>query len=251
MTLPHDPLLYIVAALAVILVGLAKGGFVGLGAVAMPVLALVMDPVKAAAMMLPILMVQDAVTVWSFRRQIDAPTLRIMLTGGCFGVFLGWLFASTVSGDAVRGLVGLIALVFGSYRLAQDRGFSFKAKRVWPAWLGAFWGAVSGFTSHVAHAGGPPFQVWALTRNFPPLVYIGTSSIFFAIINLVKVPAYFALGQFAWANMQLTLVFLPLAVLSTVSGVWLVKRIPPARFQTMISVLMIAVGIELLRVSLV
>ena len=250
MNLPHDPVFYGVAAIAVILVGVAKGGFAGLGAAAMPILVLVMDPAPAAAMLLPILIAQDVVSVWAFRREFDLATLKLMVPGGLVGVFLGWLFATAVPVEAVRGLVGLIAVVFGFYRLAMGKGMSMGFKGGLPNWVGSFWGGVSGFTSQVAHAGGPPFQVWALSRNFPPAIFIGTSSIFFAILNWLKVPAYFALGQFTAANMKLTMVFMPLAIASTVAGVWLVRRISPARFNSLIALLMVGVGAELLRQSL-
>jgi uncharacterized protein len=250
LTLPTDPVFYIVAGIAVFLVGIAKGGFVGLGAASMPLLVLVLDPVRAAAVLLPILMVQDAVGVWAFRKDFDLPTLKLMLPGAFVGIFLGWLLASVVPSDGVRAMVGLIALVFGANRVLAMRGHALSLRGSLPNWLGSFWGGVSGFTSQVAHAGGPPFQVWALTRNFPQLTFAGTSGIFFAIINWAKVPAYAALGQFTWANMQLTLVFLPLAVLSTLAGVVMVKRVSPARFQLAINLIMIAVGAELLRDAL-
>ncbi|NCA02403.1 MAG: sulfite exporter TauE/SafE family protein [Sphingomonadaceae bacterium] len=112
-SLPTDPIFYSVAAIAVILVGVAKGGFAGLGAAAMPILVLVMDPAPAAAMLLPILIAQDIVSVWAFRRDFDVATLKLMLPGGLVGVFLGWLFATAVPVEAVRGLVGMIAIVFG------------------------------------------------------------------------------------------------------------------------------------------
>jgi uncharacterized membrane protein YfcA len=105
---------------------------------------------------------------------------------------------------------------------------------------------VSGFTSQVAHAGGPPFQIWALTRKFPHTVFIGTSSIFFAVVNWIKVPAYLALGQFTAANMHLTMIFMPVAIASTFAGVWLVKRIKPERFYGVINILLVAVGLALL-----
>ncbi len=117
MNLPTDILFYIVAGVAVILVGLAKGGFAGLGAAAIPLLALVMDPIAAAGMLLPILMVQDIVSVWAFRRSYDARTLWLTLPGAVVGIFLGWYLASVIPADAVRGFVGVIALAFGTYRL--------------------------------------------------------------------------------------------------------------------------------------
>lgn len=247
MSLPTDILFYIVAGAAVILVGLAKGGFAGLGAAAMPMLALVMDPVAGAGMLLPILMVQDIVSVWAFRRSYDARTLILTVPGAVVGIFLGWYLASVIPADAVRGFVGIIALAFGTYRLLPLLGRPVKLSGPAPEWVGTVMGAVAGFTSQIAHAGGPPFQIWALSRNFPHLVFVGTSSIFFAVINWFKVPAYAALGQFNAQNMTLTAIFLPLAILSTLAGVRLVKRVSPERFNVIINLLMVIIGAELIR----
>lgn len=109
-----------------------------------------------------------------------------------------------------------------------------------------FWGTISGFTSQIALAGGPPFQIWAMTRKFSQDVFVGTCAIFFAAINWFKVPAFFALGQFTAANLGLTLIFLPVAILSTFAGVWLVRRISADRFLIAINLLMVAVGAKLL-----
>lgn len=247
MNLPTDILFYVVASAAVILVGLAKGGFAGLGAAAMPLLALVMDPVAGAGMLLPILMVQDVVSVWAFRRSYDSRTLLLTIPGAAVGIFIAWLLAASINEDAVRGFVGVIAFTFGTYRLLPLLGRQLKLAGPAPEWVGTVMGAVSGFTSQIAHAGGPPFQIWALSRNFPHLVFVGTSSIFFAIINWMKVPAYAALGQFNVQNMTLTAIFLPLAILSTIAGVKLVKRVSPERFNAIIQLLMVVIGAELIR----
>jgi uncharacterized membrane protein YfcA len=247
LNLPADIYFYIVASVAVILVGLAKGGFAGLGAAAMPILALVMDPVAGAGMLLPILMVQDIVSVWAFRRDFDRRTLLLTLPGAVVGIFFGWFLATAINADAVRGFVGVIALSFGVYRLLPLFGAQLKLAGPAPEWVGVVMGGVAGFTSQIAHAGGPPFQIWALSRNFPHLVFVGTSSIFFAIINWMKVPAYAALGQFNTQNMTLTAIFLPLAIVSTMAGVRLVKRVSPERFNIIIQLLMVVVGAELIR----
>ena len=247
MSVPTDLTFWLVAGLAILLVGLAKGGFAGLGAASMPLIALVMDPVQGAAMLLPILMVQDVVSVWSFRKEFDRALLWQMLPGAAIGIFLGWMFANSVSTDAVKGLVGLIALAFGLYRLTENRLGTEGWAIAMPGWVGTFWGGVAGFTSHVAHAGGPPFQIWALSRNLPHTIFIGTSAIFFAVVNYMKVPAYLALGQFTAETLWLTSLFMPLAIISTIAGVILVRRISPARFHLAINLLMIVVGAELIR----
>ena len=126
MILPTDPVFYAVVGMAVILVGMGKGGFSGLGTASMPLLVLVMEPVPAAAMLLPILMAQDVVGVWAFRKTFDAPTLKLMLPGAFVGIFLGWLMASAVQADAIRFMVGLIAVTFGANRLLAMRGLGLR-----------------------------------------------------------------------------------------------------------------------------
>lgn len=229
---------------AVILLGLAKGGFAGMGALSLPMLALVTDPVRAAAIMLPLLIAQDVVSVWAFRRSVDWFVLAWMLPGAAAGIVLGYVYAASVSPDAVMAAVGAISIVFGAYRLWAER-HSLPQARHSPGWVGTVAGVASGFTSQIAHAGGPPFQLWVLPRGLARDVLVGTTAIFFAAVNWIKVPAYLALGQFTRDNMLLAAALMPVAILSTLSGVWLVRRISPERFYTAIYWLMIVVGAKL------
>ena len=158
-----DPLFYVAAIPAVILMGLAKGGFAGLGLIAIPLMALVVSPIKAAALMLPILIVQDMVSTWAYRHVFDRRTLMIMLPGCLGGVVLGW---------------------------------------------------------------------------------------FFTITNLIKVVPYFLLGQFSTENLGTSSALFPVALISTLAGIWLVRRMDPARFYTIIYVLTFAVGAKLIFDSL-
>lgn len=246
LTLPSDPLFYIVASLAIFLVGIAKGGFSGIGAASMPLLTLVIDPVRGAAILLPILIVQDVVGVWAFRKSWDRSLIITMLPGALVGIFLGWWFAAMVSADGVKGAVGMIALLFGANQLMARSGAGIRLAGRLPDWVGSFFGAMSGFASQIAHAGGPPFQIWALSKALPRDVFAGTSSVFFFVVNWAKVPAYFALGQFTTQNLTLAALFLPLAIASTMAGVWLVRRVSADRLYLIIYVLMIIIGLYLM-----
>jgi uncharacterized membrane protein YfcA len=245
-TLPSDPFFYIMAAIAVILVGLGKGGFSGLGSASMPVMTLVIDPINGAAILLPLFIVQDMVGVWAFRKQVDWQMLGWTLPGAALGTLLGWLLAANVAVWVVEAAVGMIAVAFGVYRLAAMRGTSLAVSGQQPEAYGLLWGGVSGFTSQVALAGGPPFQIWAMSRNLSRDLFVGTNALFFAAINWFKVPAFVALGTFTERNAALTAIFLPLAIASTFAGVWLVRRISPERFLAAINLLMVAVGLKLL-----
>jgi uncharacterized protein len=243
---PTDLAFYLAAIPAVILIGLAKGGFSGLGALGMPIMALGVAPVRGAAILLPILIVQDVVGVVAFRKTIDRRILGIMLPGAILGVGLGWLFAASVPADAVLVAVGVIAMLFGLYRLWIERGGRIQAASNSPAWVGGLFGIATGFTSQIAHAGGPPYQMWVMPRRLDRDVFIGTAAIFFAVLNWIKVPAYVALGQFTQENALAALVLLPLAILSSLAGVWLVRKVPVERFYTIVYVLMVVTGAKLL-----
>ncbi|HWA22367.1 MAG TPA: sulfite exporter TauE/SafE family protein [Caulobacterales bacterium] len=245
-----DPWFYALAIPAVVMLGLAKGGFAGAGAAAMPMVALTISPVRAAAILLPILIVQDVVSVWAFRRTWDKRILAIMLPGAAIGIFLGYLLAAKVSASVILGVLGALSILFALYRLYLSHGAPARAPRPHAPIIDVIWGSIagiaSGFTSQVAHAGQPPFHMWVLPKNLPRESLVGTTAIYFAIINWLKVPAYIALNQFTPANLTTTAVLLPAAIAGTLAGVWLVRRVDAERFYTLIYLMMIVVGAALL-----
>ena len=179
---------------------------------------------QAAAILLPILIVQDVVGVWAFRRTWDGYVLGWMLPGAAAGIALGYLFAASVSPQAVLALVGGVSIVFGAYRLWMDRRIVPPVSRS-PGWVGSLFGVASGFTSQIAHAGQPPFQLWVLPRGLSRDVLVGTTAIFFAAVNWIKAPAYLALDALTPANLTIAAALLPLAILSTFAGVWLAQLV--------------------------
>jgi uncharacterized membrane protein YfcA len=235
---------YLVAVPAVILLGLSKGGFTGLSSLAMPMMSLMISPMKAAAIVLPVLIVQDWVSVWAFRRDFSPRNLLILIPSSMVGVAVGWLLAARVSEDAVRLAVGVISIVFVFYMLIRDRmGLAPVATPGVPT--GFLWGSLAGFTSFISHAGAPPFQVYVMPQNLKPRVFAGTATMFFAAVNLLKVPPYFLLGQFSRENLIVSAGLIPLAILSTFAGVWLVRRIAADRFYAIILVITFLIGAKL------
>ena len=226
--------------------GLAKGGFSGLGLLSIPLLCLVMPPVQAAAIMLPILLVQDAVSVWAYRKSFDRQNLLLLLPGCVLGIGLGWLFAARLSDAVVLLAVGVIATGFVIINWRRKAVLAAAGQLRPSALLGLLWGSVAGITSFVAHAGGPPFQVYVLPQRLPPQIYAGTSTMFFAATNVVKLIPYAALGQLSPTNLSLAGALFPLAIGATFIGVWLVRRVDAQRFYTIIYALTFAVGLKLL-----
>ncbi len=212
-----DPWFYAAAVPAVVLVGLSKGGLGGaMALIGVPLMALVVSPVQAAAILLPILVVMDIVSLWTWRGERDPVTLKLMLPAAMLGIGLGWLTAAVVTTGAVRLIVGLVAIAFFARWATQGMATVERPSEHSPVRAG-FWGIVSGFTSFVAHAGGPPYQVYALPLGQRPALFVGTSVIFFAVVNAVKLIPYFALGQFAATNVTASLVLMPIAPLATLA----------------------------------
>lgn len=226
------------------LMGLAKGGFSGIGILAVPLLALVVSPVQAASITLPILIVQDVVSVWAFRRFCDRRSIALLLPGSVAGIVLGYLLAARVSAEAVELAIGVTSLAFGARQLWIRWRGTVKAHEPSSA-AGVAWGAVSGFTSQIAHAGAVPFQIYMLPKRLERDMFIGTAAWYFAIVNWIKVPVYAALGQLTRANMATSLALFPVAIASTLIGVAVVRRVPAEKFYTAVYVALIIVGLRL------
>ena len=241
----HDWTFYAAAIPAVVLVGLSKGGFGGaMALLGVPLMALAMPPVQAAAILLPILLVMDAVSLWSWRGWFDRTTLVRMLPGAVFGIFIGWLTATMVEEAAVRLLVGIVALAFVLRYWTQARAGAVPARphRTLPA---LFWSSIAGFTSFVAHAGGPPYQVYTMPLKLDPKLFTGTSVVFFAIVNVIKLVPYFALGQFDTTNLTASAIMVPVAIASTFAGAAIVKRMRAEIFYPFMYVMVFLVSLKL------
>ena len=242
----HDPYFWLLGIPAVILIGLSKGGFIGVGTLAIPLMAQAVPPVQAAAVLLPLLVVQDAVGAWSFRKTWNGHVMRVMLPGAIVGIGLGYWFAASLSESWILVAVGMISVLFGGHRLWIERGGQAAPSQVMPDWVGTVCGAVSGLCSQIAHAGAPPFQVWVMPRRMARDDFIGTTVIFFAIMNWIKVPAYAALGQFTPTNLLASAALMPVAIASTFAGVWLVRKVEGNRFYTIVYWLTVVLGVKLI-----
>lgn len=245
-TIITDPLFYLLAVPSVVALGLSKGGFVGVGQMATPMLALVMPPLEAAAIILPIMLVQDATAMWVYRKDWNGRILAIMIPGAIVGIGIAWALAAHISDAAVRVFIGVTTIAFvlsswiGPTRIGTDVGSASVPG-------GVFWGALSGFTSTLCQVGGPPYQIYVLSQNLSKMTFVGTTAFFFAIVNALKVIPYFALGQFSSTGLGTSLALLPLAIASNALGFWVVRITPQEVFFKITMVLMFVISIELLR----
>ena len=240
-----DPVFYLVAVMAVTAMGLSKGGFSGLGLISAPLLSLAVPPLQALGILLPILLAQDVVSVWAFRRYWSAWNLAVMIPGQIAGIGLAWVIAAHVNDGFVRLALGLVTLAFTLNHWFGRRPVKSEVR---PSTTGGvIWGALSGFTSFMANSGSPPFQMHVLPQRLEKETYVGTLTLFFAFGNALKVVPFFFLGQLSAANVATSLALLPVAVLTSVAGVWLVRRTSNKLFYRIIYVLIFLVSLELIR----
>jgi uncharacterized membrane protein YfcA len=240
-----SPLFLLTAIVSVSLLGISKGGFFGLGVMGIPLMSLVMHPLQAAAILLPTTVAQDVLTIWTYRRNWSASNLKVLVPSMSIGVAAGWWLAASFSAAHVRLLVGVIAALFV---LRHWLGPRFERWTPRPSTAtGVVFGALGGFTTLLANAGGPAWQMHLLPQGLDKLTYVGTVTMLFGISNVFKVPAFGSLGLLTWENIAVGLMLVPLAVGTNYLGIWLVRRTPTETFFRIAYVLMLVIAVELIR----
>lgn len=238
-----DPGFYAVAVPAVLLLGVSKSGFgAGFGSLAVPLMALAVTVPQAAAILMPVLLLMDLLGLAAFRRDYDARLLRFLIPFGLLGTLVGTVLFKLLDTHLVAGLVGGFTLLF----LAQRLLFPPQADSPPPPrWVGALLTTTSGFTSFIAHAGGPPLNAYVIPLRLAPMTYTATMAFLFFFINLAKWVPYAWLGLLDWRNLATSLVLLPFAPVGVWLGIRIAKRIDPVWFYRMVYIGMFLTGCKL------
>jgi len=238
-----DPYFYAVTVPAVLLLGVSKSGFgAGFGSLAVPMMALAVSVPQAAAILMPVLLVMDLLGMAAFRKDFDLRLLRFLVPCGLAGIVVGALLFKALDAHVVAGIVGVFTLLFLAQRLLfPPRPDSVAA----PRWVGALLTATSGFTSFIAHAGGPPINAYVIPMRLSPVRFTATMAFFFFVINLAKWIPYGWLGLLDFQNMSTSLVLLPIAPVGVWAGVKLARRIQPGLFYRLVYLGMFLTGTKL------
>lgn len=242
-----DPWFYIAAVPAVLLVGVSKGGFGGgFGVAAVPIMSLVISPIQAAAILLPILCIMDLFAFRRFRGEWIWPELRVLVPASLVGIGIGTLLFEYMSPAVIRLLVGAVAIIFTLHYWLSLRPSNKAGLTDFPRSSGILGGAAAGFTSFIAHAGGPPVSMYLLRRPLNRTEFVATTVFFFTVVNYVKLIPYGWLGQLDTSNLLTALVLVPLAPAGIELGHFLHRRVTDHFFFRLTYVLLFVVGAKLI-----
>ncbi len=240
----HTLAFWLMAVLATFLVGASKGGLPLVGMLAVPMMALVMSPVMAAGLLLPLYVVSDMYGLWLYRKNYSLRNLQIIVPAAAVGIFIGWATATITSEVVVKLIVAVIGLFYILDTILKAR----RVVEPKPADIarGVFWGTLTGFTSFVSHAGAPPYQMYVLPQKLDKMTYAGTATIAFAIINALKLPPYWLLGQINLSSLETCAVLAPVSMIGAWSGYRLTRVVPEKLFFRAVELALFLVSLLLL-----
>jgi len=238
-----DPLFYAMAIPSVVLIGLSKGGLTGIGALAVPLMAIVASPLQAAAVLMPILLILDLVAVWTYRKTFDKITLAITIPASVIGIVIGAILVAQVNPNWVRIIIGFIAI---SFTISHWRTKKETKPREHSILRGTIWGSITGFTSFVTLTGAPPYQMYLLPLRLDQRKYAGTFMIFFWMNNILKIVPFMMLGQMNKSTLTTSAILFPISLVFTFIGIWVVKKLPTKIFYEIIYILLFLVSIKLI-----
>ena len=249
-SIPDYPALFwITAVIGVMLFGIAKAGFAGgVGILATPLVSLTVGVAEAAAILLPLLVIIDIMALFYYRRDFDRKAMKLLIPAALAGILAGSLFFRSFMGkDHILRLgMGILALLFVLFQVTRSFILGKMAKRNPSRIEGLFWGTVSGFTSTISHSGGPPLAIYLLPQRFPKNVYVGTTAIFFAVTNAVKLAPYAVLGLLRPTNFMTVVLLVPFCFISVLIGVYLNRRFTETWFLRVVYAILFLSSIQLI-----
>lgn len=232
-------LILLLVAVVAFLIGLSKGGLGGTaGALATPLLALVLPADEVIGLILPILMLADIFAVALHWGHWNRKLVLLLIPGALVGVVIGTVLITNAPTDTLRTLLGIIVLIFALYKIFEKRilrSLEYKSRD----WHGVVAGTITGFSSALAHTGGPPVSIYLLMQEVTPSVFIATSALFFFILNWIKVPFYFYADLFDFETLKQIAWLLPLVPIGVVTGRWMARRFDRSTFESIIVVLLL------------
>ena len=243
-----DITFYFTAIPAVLIYGISKGGLGGaLGTIAIPLMAVTTAPARAAAILLPILLVMDVIAIACHRKHACGHQLRKMLPGALAGIAMAASFMNVVSPALLAGAVGILCVLFAIQFYCR---FQPSADKAGSAVRATGWSMVSGISSTLIHAGGGPASIYLLPLKLPKQTLIATMAVFFGVVNLIKVIPYWLLGLLNSANLATAAVLMPLAPLGVWLGIKLLQQASHTLIYQICNISLLLSGLKLIADSM-
>lgn len=234
-----------------ILIGLSKGGFGGPALVAMltPLFTLMLPTGQAVGLVLPLLLFGDVFAVWIYWRKWDMRYVKLMLPTSLVGILVGGILllvlADSNQGTTLRRILGLFTLLIVLYKFGSGwlKSFHYEPRE----WHGRLVGFAAGFGSALANVGSPPFTAYMLLQNIEPMPFLGTTTLFFAIVNLLKLPLTLLSKNVLDLHQFLSIAWvLPVIPISIWFGKRFVHWVNPKTFENIMLVLLFAMSLLML-----
>jgi len=235
--------IYLFAAIGVFFFGIAKGGFAGpISMLAIPLMSLVMSPLKAAGILLPLLVLMDIIAIFIFWKKWDVKILKIIIPASIIGIIFGTFTFQYTTENQIRLIIGIITILFVIISVVQKNNLLLRPTKI----KGYFWAGTSGYTSFLIHAGAPPMNFYMLPLKLDKITYIGTATYAYFIINLVKLIPYYYLNLLGPSNLRISFYLIPIAIISVGIGYYLQKIISEKIFFNIIYILLFVSGLKLI-----
>jgi uncharacterized membrane protein YfcA len=244
----YPPAFWLCAVVAIIVFGISKAGFGGgIGVIATPLVSLTIPVTDAVALLLPLLLIADAFSISHYRLHFNRRSIKLLLPGAFLGIAIGGFFFGSFRGNEriLQIAVGVVALWFVLFQVLRALILGILEKRRPGAFEGILMGALSGFSSTLAHAGGPPFTMYLLPQKLPRDLYVGTAVIFFAVLNLLKLIPYHALGLLRVGNLTTIMILGPLTYVGVRLGIYLNRRFTDLWFNRAVYAILVFTGLQL------
>ena len=238
-----DPTFLAFASFGVFVFGISKGGVPGpIAMLAVPVMSFVMSPLQAAGILLPLLIIMDFSAIYLYWKKWINHILKIIIPASIIGILFGTFTFKYINEDQIRIMVGIISIIFVFVSFVQKSNFLLRPTK----FKGYFWSSLAGYTSFLIHAGNPPMNFYMLPLKLDKISFIGTMTLAFLVINVVKILPYYYVGLLAPSNLIVSMMLLPFALFSVLVGYFLQKRIPEKLFFNIVYILLFISGLKLI-----
>ena len=238
-----DIAFYLTASLGVIIFGISKGGFAGpVSILAVPIMSLSMNPILAAGILLPILLIMDFIAIYFYWKKWDLKIAKIIIPPAFLGIIIGGITFKFTNPDNIKILIGSICILFIVFKIFKKSNIFFKPSLI----QGRFWSLISGYTSCIIHAGGQPISFYLLPLKLDKTIYVATVTLVFLYVNLFKLIPYYFLDLLVLSNLKISLLLSPLAPISIYFGYYLHKKFNEEIFYLLIYILLGVSGLKLI-----